>query len=85
MDPDQGTGQGRHGRNAAARSAILKPWPGHARPKVATGATAVLGTRLAMQDYHVAAAALLAVSGAGWALLLLPVLRHWKTPTASGA
>ncbi len=43
---------------------------------------AVLGTRLAMQDYHVAAAALLAVSGVGWALLLLPVLRHWKTPTA---
>jgi tellurite resistance protein TehA-like permease len=43
--------------------------------------TAVLGTRLAMQDYHVAAAALLAVSGLGWALLLMPVLRHWKTPT----
>jgi tellurite resistance protein TehA-like permease len=34
--------------------------------------TAVLGTRLAMQDYHVAAAALLAVSGLGWALLLMP-------------
>jgi len=31
--------------------------------------TAVLGTRLAMQDYHVAAAALLAVSGVGWVLL----------------
>jgi Voltage-dependent anion channel len=44
--------------------------------------TAVLGTRLAMQGYHLAAAALLAVSGAGWALLLIPVLRHWKTPTA---
>jgi len=44
--------------------------------------TAVLGTRLAMQDYHVAAAALLAVSGIGWTLLLWPVLRHWKTPTA---
>jgi tellurite resistance protein TehA-like permease len=43
--------------------------------------TAVLGTRLAMQDYHVAAVALLAVSGLGWALLLMPVLRHWKTPT----
>ena len=43
--------------------------------------TAVLGTRLAMQDYHVAAAALLAVSGLGWVLLLMPVLRHWKTPT----
>jgi len=44
--------------------------------------TAVLGTRLAMQNYHVAAAALLVVLGVGWALLLLPVLRHWKTPTA---
>ena len=44
--------------------------------------TAVLGTRLAMQDYHAVAAALLAVSGVGWALLLIPVLRHWKTPTA---
>jgi len=44
--------------------------------------TAVLGTRLAMQDYRAAAAALLAVSGVGWVLLLTPVLRHWKTPTA---
>ena len=43
--------------------------------------TAVLGTRLAMQDYHAAAVALLAVSGLGWALLLMPVLRRWKTPT----
>ena len=44
--------------------------------------TAVLGTRLAIQDYHAAAAVLLAVSGVGWVLLLIPVLRHWKTPTA---
>ena len=44
--------------------------------------TAVLGTRLALQDYHAAAAALLAVSGVCWALLVVPVLRHWKTPTA---
>jgi Voltage-dependent anion channel len=43
--------------------------------------TVVLGTRLATQDYHVAAVALLAVSCLGWALLLMPVLRHWKTPT----
>src|SRR5580693_6887128 len=43
--------------------------------------TAVLGTRLATQDYHAAAVALLAVSCLGWALLLMPVLRHWKTPT----
>ena len=43
--------------------------------------TAVLGTRLALQDCHGAAAALLAVSGVVWALLVVPVLRHWKTPT----
>ena len=49
---------------------------------MALAGTAVLGTRLAMQDYHVAAAALLAVSGLGWALLLMPVLRHRETPTA---
>ena len=47
----------------------------------AVAGTAVLGTRLAMQDYHAAAVALLAVSALGWALLLMPVLRHWKTPT----
>ncbi len=45
-------------------------------------ATAVLGTRLAGQDYRVAAAALLALAGIGWAVLLVPVLRHWKTPAA---
>ena len=44
--------------------------------------TAVLGTRLAMQDYHTAAVALLALSAVWWALLITPVLRHWKTPTA---
>ena len=43
--------------------------------------TAVLGTRLAVHD-HAAAAALLAVSGLCWAVLVVPVLRHWKTPTA---
>jgi hypothetical protein len=32
--------------------------------------------------YHAAAAALLAVSRLCWAVLLVPVLRHWKTPTA---
>jgi hypothetical protein len=48
----------------------------------AVAATTVLGTRLAMQGYHVAAAALLSVAGIGWAVLLVPVLRHWKTPTA---
>ena len=44
-------------------------------------ATAVLGTRLAMQDYRLAAAALLAVAGTGWAVLVVPVLRSWRTPT----
>jgi hypothetical protein len=44
-------------------------------------ATAVLGTRLAMQDYRVAAAALLALAAIGWAVLLIPVLRHWEIPT----
>jgi tellurite resistance protein TehA-like permease len=44
--------------------------------------TAVLGTRLVIPDYRVAAAALLAVSVLCWALLVVPVLRHWQTPTA---
>ena len=44
--------------------------------------TAVLGTRLAVENYQAAAAALLAVSGLSWAFLAAPVLRHWKTPTA---
>ncbi len=43
--------------------------------------TAELGTRLAMQGYHVAAAALLAVSGVGWVLLprLTYDVRRWAT------
>ena len=44
-------------------------------------ATAVLGTRLAIADYDAVAVALLAVSGVCWALVVVPVLRHWKTPT----
>jgi tellurite resistance protein TehA-like permease len=48
----------------------------------AVAATAVLGTGLATYDYRVAAAVLLAVAGSGWALLVVPVLRHWTTPTA---
>jgi tellurite resistance protein TehA-like permease len=53
-------------------------------PAALTGVagTAVLGTRLALQGNHAVAAALLAVSGVCWALLVVPVLRHWKTPTA---
>jgi tellurite resistance protein TehA-like permease len=44
-------------------------------------ATAVLGTRLAVQDYRLAAVVLLALAAADWTLLLPPVLRHWHTPT----
>jgi tellurite resistance protein TehA-like permease len=44
-------------------------------------ATAVLGTRLAIGDHPVVAAALLAVAAVGWVLLLPPILRHWRTPT----
>ena len=53
-------------------------------PAALTGVagTAVLGTGLALHDHHAAAAVLLAVSGVCWALLVVPVLRHWKTPTA---
>jgi tellurite resistance protein TehA-like permease len=44
-------------------------------------ATAVLGTRLAIGDHDVIAAALLVTAAIGWGLLLPPVLRHWRTPT----
>ena len=47
--------------------------------------TAVLGTRLALQDYQAVAAALLAVTGVCWALLVVPVLRHWKRPTTGAS
>ena len=47
--------------------------------------TAVLGTRLALQDYQAVAGALLAVSGVCWALLVVPVLRHWKRPTTGAS
>jgi tellurite resistance protein TehA-like permease len=50
-------------------------------PLAAVAATAVLGTRLARQGYDVTAAVLLVVAAISWALLLVPVLRHWKTPT----
>jgi tellurite resistance protein TehA-like permease len=44
-------------------------------------ATAVLGVRFSLQDYRLVATVLLAVTAIGWALLMVPVLRHWKTPT----
>jgi hypothetical protein len=62
--------RGRFAREASAPTSLA-----------AVAATCVLGTRLAMQDYRAAAAALLAVAAIGWAVLLVPVLRHWKTPT----
>ena len=43
--------------------------------------TAVLGTRFALQGNRALGAALLALAAVWWALLVLPVLRHWKTPT----
>ena len=62
-----------HGRFAREASAPVS--------LAAVAATCVLGTRLAGQDYRTAAAVLLAVAAIGWAVLLVPVLRHWKTPT----
>jgi tellurite resistance protein TehA-like permease len=44
-------------------------------------ATAVLGTRLAVPDHRLVAAALLAMAAIGWVVLLPPVVRHWRTPT----
>jgi tellurite resistance protein TehA-like permease len=64
-----------HQRDRVAREA------GSPASLTGVAGTAVLGTRLAMQDYHVAAVALLAVSCLGWALLLMPVLRRWQAPT----
>ena len=43
--------------------------------------TAVLGTRLAMLGWEWAGIAALAIAVIVWALLLGPVLAHWKTPT----
>ena len=51
-------------------------------PAALTGVagTAILGTRL-VKDYDTAAVVLLVVAGVCWAVLVVPVLRHWKTPT----
>jgi tellurite resistance protein TehA-like permease len=56
---------------------------GAASPVVlaSVAATAVLGTRLALEDARVAAV-LLAIAAIGWVLLVPPVLRHWRTPTS---
>jgi tellurite resistance protein TehA-like permease len=44
--------------------------------------TGVLGTAFAVHGCYPVAAALLGLAAASWALLLTPVLRHWKTPAA---
>ncbi len=53
-------------------------------PAALTGAagTAVLGARLAMLGWTGVATALLGIAAAVWLLLLVPVLRHWVTPTS---
>ncbi len=65
----------------AHRRGRLRRKAGSPMSLTGVAATAVLGVRFAMQDFRVVAAALLAVAAIGWALLLVPVLRHWKTPT----
>lgn len=51
----------------------------------AVAGTAVLGGRLAMQDYHEAGIVFLALSAVWWAMLIATVLRHWKTPTVGSS
>ena len=47
----------------------------------AVAGTAVVGARLVMLGWDWAGIATLAIAGMTWALLLGPVLGHWKTPT----
>ena len=47
--------------------------------------TAVLGTRLALLGWTWAGIAALVLAGATWALLLGPVLSHWRTPTVGAS
>jgi Voltage-dependent anion channel len=56
---------------------------GTSSPAALTSAagTAVLGTTFAVHGYHQLAVGLLAVAAAVWALLVVPVLACWKTPT----
>lgn len=51
----------------------------------AVAATVVLGSRLALLGDVSIGAALLAVAVCLWAALLVPVLRHWRTPTVGGS
>ncbi len=54
-----------------------------ASPAALTGVagTAVLGTRLTLLGWSGAGVALLAIALGLWAILLPPVLSHWRTPT----
>jgi hypothetical protein len=65
----------------ASRRGRGRPEAGSPVVLASVAATAVLGTRLAIQDFRVIAAALLVLAVIGWGLLLLPVLRRWRTPT----
>jgi hypothetical protein len=47
--------------------------------------TDVLGTRLVLLGWAWAGIAALPVAALIWALLLVPVLRHWKTPTVGAS
>jgi Voltage-dependent anion channel len=47
--------------------------------------TAVLGTRLTLLGWTGAGIAALLVAAIVWALLLVPVLTHWKTPTVGSS
>ena len=53
-------------------------------PAALTGVagTGVLGTAFAVHGYYPVAAVLLGLAVVSWALLLTPVLSHWKTPVA---
>lgn len=47
--------------------------------------TNVLGTRLALLGWTWAGIAALVIAGVIWALLIGPVLQHWKTPTVGAS
>jgi tellurite resistance protein TehA-like permease len=53
-------------------------------PAALTGVagTGVLGTAFAVHGYYPVAAVMLGLAGVSWALLLIPVLRHWEAPVA---
>ena len=75
---------------ALAAVVPLRAWVDRARVRAelrtpaaltSVAGTAVLGTRLAMLGWAWAGIAALAIAAVVWALLLTPVLAHWRTPT----